>query len=50
MEVVGGGGGTGDGERADALDFYGDDMVLILELAFNEQELLVDDQDVVFFE
>lgn len=43
MEIMGGGGGAGEGERLDAMGFYGDDVVLILQRAVHEKKLLVDD-------
>ena len=47
MEIVRGGGGLGEGEGAKALGFYRDHVVLILQHAVDEEELLVHDEDAV---
>lgn len=47
MKVVGSSFCAGDGQWLDANGFDGDDIVLILQLALDEQELLVDDDHMV---
>jgi hypothetical protein len=47
MKIVGSSFCAGDGQGQDAGGFDGDDIVLILQLALDEQELLVDDDHMV---
>ena len=50
MEIVRGGGGAREGERANALGFDGDYVVLILQHAVDQQELLVHDEHAILHE
>src|SRR2546423_7251083 len=47
MKIVRSGFGLGDRQGTNALRFDGDDILLILQTAFNEQKLLMDDGDVI---
>src|SRR5271157_2830224 len=47
IKIMRSGRGLGDAERQDALGFHGNHIVLILQLSFNEQELLTDNHQTV---
>jgi len=50
MKVMSGSGGAGEMKGLDVGGFYGDDAVLVLQRAFDEQKRVVDHDGVIFFE